>query len=215
MNVFNRSMMILVILVVFFVLTIGLFVPFESLAVIEGVVGSTLRTMNRIRPEFLLSFRALLILSAILFDVLLIGLLTLEIRGPARRTLRVAKVGGGEVSVTAESLVERIQYHVDQVADVIGVQVKVAPRGGGVDLDLNIQTGADVNVPEKAEQVLEVARQVVEDKMGLKLARKPRINIHAMPYPGVVARPTAPPQSPRQPTPPTPPAPSSPFSPTS
>jgi len=215
MNVFNRSMMILVILVVFFVLTIGLFVPFESLAVIEGVVGSTLRTMNRIRPEFLLSFRALLILSAILFDVLLIGLLTLEIRGPARRTLRVAKVGGGEVSVTAESLVERIQYHVDQVADVIGVQVKVAPRGGGVDLDLNIQTGADVNVPEKAEQVLEVTRQVVEDKMGLKLARKPRINIHAMPYPGVVARPTAPPQSPRQPMPPTPPAPSSPFSPTS
>jgi uncharacterized alkaline shock family protein YloU len=185
------------------------------MAVIEGVVGSTLRTMNRIRPEFLLPFRALLILCAILFDVLLIGLLTLEIRGSARRTLRVAKVGGGEVSVTAESLVEQIQYHVDQLADVIGVQVKVAPRGGGVDLDLNIQTGADVNVPEKAEQVLEVTRQVVEDKMGLKLARKPRINVHAMPYPGVVARPTAPPQSPRQPTPPTPPAPSSPFSPTS
>jgi hypothetical protein len=214
-NVFNRITMILVILVVFFVLTIGLFVPFESMAVIEGVVGSTLRTMNRIRPEFLLPFRALLILSAILFDMLLIGLLTLEIRGPARRTLRVAKVGGGEVSVTAESLVERIQYHVDQVADVIGVQVKVAPRGGGVDLDLNIQTGADVNVPEKAKQVLEVTRQVVEDKMGLKLARKPRINVHAMPYPGVVARPTAPPPSPRQPMPPTPPAPSSPFSPTS
>ncbi len=209
MNVFNRSMMILVILVVFFVLTIGLFVPFESLAVIGGVVGSTLRTMNRIRPEFLLPFRALLILCAVLLDVLLIGLLALEIRGPARHTLRVAKVGGGEVSVTAESLAERIQYHVDQLADVINVQVKVAPRGGGVDLDLNIQTGADVNVPEKAEQVLEVTRQVVEDKMGLKLARKPRINIHAMPYPGVAARPTAPPQSPRQPTwppPPTPPA---------
>jgi hypothetical protein len=69
-------------------------------------------------------------------------------------------------------------------------------------------------VPEKAEQVLEVTRQVVEDKMGLKLGRKPRINIHAMPYPGIVARPTAPSQSPGQPTPPTPPAPSSPFSPT-
>jgi len=214
-NVFNRILMILVILVVFFVSTIGLFVPFESMAVVEGVVGSTLRTMNRIRPEFLLPFRALLILCAILFDMLLIGLLTLEIRGSARRTLRVAKVGGGEVSVTAESLAERIQYHVDQLADVINVKVKVAPRGGGVDLDLNIQTGADVNVPEKAEQVLEVTRQVVEDKMGLRLARKPRINIHAMPYPGVVARPTAPPRSPSQPAPPTPPAPPSPFSPTS
>ena len=208
MNVFNRIMMILVILVVFLVLTIGLFVPFESLAVIGGVASSTLHTMNRIRPEFLLSFRALLILCAILFDVLLIGLLAMEIRGPARHTLRVAKVGGGEVSVTAESLAERIQYHVDQLADVIKVHVKVAPRGGGVDLDLNIQTGADVNVPEKAAQILEVTRQVVEDKMGLKLGRKPRINIHAMPYPGIVARPTAPPQSPRQPTWPPPPTPS-------
>ena len=214
MNVFNRIIMILVILVVFFVLTIGLFVPFESMAVISGVASSTLRTLNRIRPEFLLPFRALLILCAILFDVLLIGLLVLEIRGPARHTIRVAKVGGGEVSVTAESLAERIQYHVDQLADVIKVQVKVAPRGGGVDLDLNIQTGADVNVPEKAEQILEVTRQVVEDKMGLKLGRKPRINIHAMPYPGIVARPTAPPQLPSHLTPPTPPAPSSPFSPT-
>ena len=213
MNVFNRIMMILVILVVFIAVTIGLVVPVESLAVIGGVAGSVLRTLNRIRPEFLLPFRALLILCAILIDVLLVALLFLEVRGP-RHTIRVAKVGGGQVSVTAESLAERIQYHVDQLADVIKVQVKVAPRGGGVDLDLNIQTGADVNVPEKAEQILEVTRQVVEDKMGLKLGRKPRINIHAMPYPGVVARPTAPPQLPSQPTPPTPPAPSSPFSPT-
>jgi len=212
-NVFNRIMMILVILVVFIAVTIGLVVPVESLAVIGGVAGSVLRTLNRIRPEFLLPFRALLILCAILIDVLLVALLFLEVRGP-RHTIRVAKVGGGQVSVTAESLAERIQYHVDQLADVIKVQVKVAPRGGGVDLDLNIQTGADVNVPEKAEQILEVTRQVVEDKMGLKLGRKPRINIHAMPYPGVVARPTAPPQLPSQPTPPTPPAPSSPFSPT-
>jgi hypothetical protein len=214
-NVFNRVMMILVILVVFIVLTIGLFVPFESLTVVGGVVGNTLHTLNRIRPEFVLPFRALLILCAILFDVLLVGLLVLEIRGPARHGLRVAQVGGGEVSVTAESLAERIQYHVDQLAGVIKVQVKVAPHGGGVDLALNIQTGSDVNVPEKAEQVLQVTRQVVEDKMGLKLGRKPRISIHAMPYPSAGARPTALSQSSSQPTPPTPPASSSPFSPTS
>jgi len=208
-NVFNRIIMILVILVVFFVVTIGLVVPVQSLQVIRGATDNTLGILLRVKPGIIgMIFYAILILCAILIDVLLIALLFLEVRGP-RHTLRVARVGGGLVSVTAESLAERIQYHVDQLADVIGVQVKVAPRGGGVDLDLNIQTGADVNVPEKAEQVLEVTRQVVEDKMGLKLARKPRINVHAMPYPGVVARPTAPPQSPRQPTwppPPTPPA---------
>jgi hypothetical protein len=187
-NTFNRVVMILLILAAFFVVTIGLFVPAESLAVIRGVADNTLRTLNRIRPEFVLPFRALLILCAVFIDVLLISLLVLQVRGPARHTLRVQRVGGGEVVVTAESLAERLQYQIDQLADVIGVKARVTPRGGGVDVEVSLQTGADVNVPEKAEQVLQVTRQVVEDKMGLKLARKPRVNIHAMPTPGVPAR---------------------------
>jgi len=201
-NAFNRIVMILIILVVFVILTIGLTVPVESLTVIKAVVDNTLRTLGRIRPEFILPFRALLILCAILFDVLLVGLVILEVRGPARRTIRVQKVGGGGVvDVTTEALAERLQYHLDQLADVISVKAQVTPRGGSVDLSLDVRTGADVNVPEKAEQVLEIARQVVEDKMGLKLARKPRVCIHAAPYPSVAARPmsgapVAPPRAP-------------------
>ena len=209
MNTFNRIVMILLILAAFFVVTIGLFVPAESLAVIRGVADNTLYTMNRIRPEFILSFRALLILCTVFIDVLLVGLLVLEVRGPAKHTLRVQRVGGGEVVVTAESLVERLQYQIDQMADVIGVRARVAPRGGGVDVQVSLQTGADVNVPEKAEQVLEITRQVVEDQMGLRLARKPRVNVHAMPTPGVPSRAVTPAQ-PFRPTPPdqpnTPPA---------
>jgi len=187
-NTFNRIFMILLTLAAFFVVTIGLFVPAESLAVVRGAADNTLHTLGRIRPEFILPFRALLILCAVFLDVLLVGLLVLEVRGPAKHTLRVQRVGGGQVAVTAESLTERLQYHIDQLADVIGVKVRVWPRGGGVDVEVNLQTGADTNVPEKAEQVLEVTRQVVEDKMGLKLARKPRVNIHAMPTPGAPAR---------------------------
>ena len=188
MNTFNRIFMILLTLAAFFAVTIGLFVPAESLAVVRGAADNTLHTLGRIRPEFILPFRALLILCAVFLDVLLVGLLVLEVRGPAKHTLRVQRVGGGQVAVTAESLTERLQYHIDQLADVIGVKVRVSPRGGGVDVEVNLQTGADTNVPEKAEQVLEVTRQVVEDKMGLKLARKPRVNIHAMPTPGAPAR---------------------------
>ena len=201
MNTLNRIVMILLILAAFFVVTIGLFVPAESLAIIRGIADNTLHTMSRIRPEFILSFRALLILCAVFVDVLLIGLLVLEVRGPAKRTLRVQRVGGGEVAVTAESLVERLQYQIDQLADVIAVRAHVTPRGGGVDVQVSLQTGADVNVPEKAEQVLEITRQVVEDQLGLKLARKPRINVHAMPTPGVPSRAVTPARSVR-PTPP-------------
>lgn len=188
MNTFNRVVMILLVLASFFLVTVGLIVPQQTLQIFGGAANSAVHTMNRIRPEFVIPFRALLILCAMFVDVLLVGLLILEIRGPAKRTIRVKKVGGGEVVVTSESLAERLQYHLDQLADVVSVKVKVTPRGGGVDLQVSIQTGADVNVPEKAEQVLEVTRQVVEDKMGLALARKPRVNIHAMPMPGLAVR---------------------------
>jgi len=188
-NTFNRIVMTLVILVLCFVVTVGLVVPQQSLEAVEGTISGALHTIGRIRPEFVLPFRALLILVALLVDVLLIGLLLLEIRGPAKRSIHVKKVGGGEVVVTDESLAERLQYYLGQLADVVTDKVKVAPRGGGVDLEVDVQTGVDVNVPEKAEQILQVTHQVVEDKMGLVMARKPRINIHAMPTPGLAVRP--------------------------
>ncbi len=207
MNTFNRIMMVLLILAVFFLVTVGLAVPQQSLEVINRAASSALGAMNRIRYEFIVPFRALLILCAVFVDILLVGLLLLELRGPARRTIRVQRVGGGEVVVTAESLAERLEYQIDQLADVIGVKARVAPRGGGVDVQVSLQTGADVNVPEKAEQILEITRQVVEDKMGMKLARKPRVNVHAMPTPGVPSRAVTParrfhPTSPDQPKPP-------------
>ncbi len=213
MNTFNRFVMILVILVAFVVLTIGLAIPVETLTVVKAVVDNTLHALGRIRPVFILPFRALLVLCVVAVDVLLIGLLMFEVRGPARHTIRVQKVGGGIVAVTTEALAERLQYHLDQLADVISVKAKVIPRGQSVDLDMDVRTSADVNVPEKAEQVLEVARQVVEDKMGLKLARKPRVYIHAAPYPSVAARPMPGSHTALQKAPETPPLaePSSPF----
>lgn len=205
MNIFNRVMMILAILIVFVVMSIGLVVPQESLMVVKGTVEATLYTLGRIRPEFVLPFRALLILCTVFLDVLLIALLISEVRGPARRAIPVQKVEGGVVAVTVESLAERLRYHLEQLADVVGVKVRVTARGKGADLEINVQTSADMNVPEKAGQVLEIARQVVEDKMGLELVRKPRVYIHATPHPSAAARPMSSPPVALPPTQPTPP----------
>jgi hypothetical protein len=187
-NTFNRIVMILLTLLLFFAVTVGLVMPKESLQIVGGGLSGTIRTLDRIRPEFILPFRALLILCALFVDALLAGLLVLELRGPAKHSIHVRRVGGGEVIVTADSIAQRVQYHVDQLADVVGVRAQVKPRGGGVELELHLQTGADVNVPEKAEQVLQVARQVVEEKMGLVLAGKPRVHIQVMAAPALAVK---------------------------
>jgi len=191
-NTFNRLVTILVIIVVFIVATIGLVAPTSTLRLIKITVDGALDILQRLRPgPIAITFHALLVACAVLLDILLIVLLMLE-RRPQQHAIPVQKVGGGAVSVTAESLAERLQYHLGQLADVIGTKARVAlSRRGGVELDLDVRVSADVNIPEKADQILEVARQVVEDKMGLRLARKPRVYIQAAPHPGLSARPPA------------------------
>ncbi len=50
-------------------------------------------------------------------------------------------------------------------------------------VELDVETAAGVDVPEEATRIVETARRVVEEKMGLKLARPPKVNLRAVPYP--------------------------------
>ena len=55
MNTFNRIIMVLTILTIFFVVTVGLVVPQQTLQVISSAASSTLHTLSRIRPEFIIT----------------------------------------------------------------------------------------------------------------------------------------------------------------
>jgi hypothetical protein len=70
---------------------------------------------------------------------------------------------------------------------------------------MEVETAAGVDVPVKAEQIVETVRQVVEESMGLKLARPPKVDLRAIPYPKTAkapARPKAPelPAAPEEPS---------------
>jgi len=59
-------------------------------------------------------------------------------------------------------------------------------------VELDVETASGINVPEKSGQILEMARQVVEEKMGLKLARPPKVNLRVVPYPKTPKAPAEP-----------------------
>ena len=48
-------------------------------------------------------------------------------------------------------------------------------------MGLDLETDPDVDVPSKTEEICQVVKEAVEDKMGLKL-RKVRANIKHAPY---------------------------------
>ena len=51
-----------------------------------------------------------------------------------------------------------------------------------MDIDLMLETSPDVDVPMKTEEVIEVTREVVGERMGLKLG-KVAVKIKHAPYP--------------------------------
>ncbi len=108
--------------------------------------------------------------------------LYLELRRPPRRKAILEKAAGGEVEVAVDSIAQRLEYRIDQLADVVKVTPKIRPRRKDIDVELNLETTPDIDVPMITYEVCRVAREVVEERMGLKL-RKIKVNMRHAPYP--------------------------------
>jgi hypothetical protein len=114
--------------------------------------------------------------------VLCLILLWLELRRPRKRSIRVQKVAGGEAHIAIDSIAQRLAYNIDQLPDVISVSPRIEGHSRGVDIDLLLETSPEVDVPMKTEEVLQVTKEVIEDKMGLKMG-KAQVKIKHAPYP--------------------------------
>jgi hypothetical protein len=112
--------------------------------------------------------------------LVLVLLLVLEVRPRRRRFIRAEKSTGGHVEVSVVSIADRLKHEVNSLPGVLSVKPKVLGRRRGVEVRLDV---------DMAEQIVETVRQVVEEKMGLKMATLPRVHVRTVPYPqGAVVR---------------------------
>ncbi|MFQ5340607.1 MAG: alkaline shock response membrane anchor protein AmaP [Anaerolineae bacterium] len=178
MNVFNRIIIILLLLfsVPLLLLVIGVVVfPGQAAEILSALVGAL--------QDISTTTKLLIILASLLLLIVDIVLLWFELRRPAAsRTVRIKQVTGGEAEMSTDSIEGRLTYNIDQLPDVIRVSPTVSGRGKGVDVLLEVETRPDIDVPSKTEEVMAVARQVVEDRMGLELTRI-RVNVRHAPFP--------------------------------
>lgn len=178
-NAFNRLVMILLLLATVACSTIFLVVPIPIIQALRPVLGDFYEYLDRFNPLFLL---AIGVISAVIIWVVCFAILYLEIRRPRRKAIKVQKVSGGEAVVAVESIAKRVSYHIDQLADVISVKPRISARGGGVDVDLEVEISPEIDIPMKDEEIRQVATQVIEEQMGLKL-HKIRPSFTDAPYP--------------------------------
>ncbi|MBN1954646.1 MAG: hypothetical protein JW900_06300 [Anaerolineae bacterium] len=182
MNALNRILVVLAVLtltVVCIVVSVG---PVATTRVTGEWLQNAADLLEEIMPQPLLRVAVGVVLSLVWLFVGIL-LLILELRRPRARTVRMGGVDGGEVEVSLKTVGDHIAYAVDQLPGVLRTRSRVSSRKGGVMVELDVETAGDVNVPGRAAQVVDLVREVVEEKVGVNLAQPPKVHLQAQPTP--------------------------------
>jgi hypothetical protein len=177
MNTFNRVVLVILLLVAIVLCSFVFVVPVQALRLLAMQAGGVADFFARVRPVVRLSVGILL---ALIVDLVGILLIVLEVRRPASRSISVEQASGGEVTLSIASIADQVKAEVNQLPEVLQAKPRVTAKRKGVVVELDAKIAAEAGVPGKAERIVETVRRVVEEKMGLKLARAPKVNIEAV-----------------------------------
>ena len=182
MNVVNRVIIVVLILIIIVLVAVLVMAPKQSIQLGEQAMQAAGQYTANLESQNWALFASgrVIVGGTALFLCLL--LLWLELRRARRKTIRVQKTAGGEAFITIESIAQRLSYTIDQLPDVVHVAPRITARSKTVDIDLLLETAPDIDVPMKTEEVLQVTKDVVEGRMGLKLG-KVQVKIKHAPYP--------------------------------
>ncbi len=170
MNLINRLFIILELIVVIVLSAISIVLLLLSRPTLQRLLEPTLQTLSSEAPN-----PAQVICVGILTLLLALAILLLLLEYPrsTSRRLRIQSVQGAEVLMTSDAITQQLEYALDALTNVIKVRAQVVSAGKdrGVDVFIELWTTADTDVKGKTEEAAGVARQVVEDKLGLKVGR--------------------------------------------
>ncbi len=182
MNIFNRVIMILLLFALVIATAIIAIAPLEALNFLTRFFEWLYQNAEFYQNADWAFFAASRVLIGGAIILVCLFLLWLEMRRPRKKTIRAQKMAGGEAHIAIDSIAQRLAYNIDQLPDVIQVSPQISGKSRGVDIDLLLETSPDIDVPMKTEEVLQVTREVVVERMGLKLG-KVQVKIKHAPYP--------------------------------
>jgi hypothetical protein len=171
MNVFNRILAIVLWLLLLLGALIFAASPLSTIAWLQQQLGELNRWLTDWQAENVTSFVIAQATVGVTALVILGSLLFFEVISMRRRGVRIHTAEGGSAELDTASVGRRLQWHLDQLAEVITVVPAVKSRGGSVDIKLEIEAAPDVDIPMKTDEVVDVTRAIIEEDMGLRLGK--------------------------------------------
>ncbi len=179
MKIVNRAVVILEILLLMVLLIVAAVVPNT---VLSQIAHTAERAQNALELDWPRSYFLFLLVAVPLIFVLVL-LLWLEIRPETSNKVLVRGKDGTQTEVGTTSVAESLRHHIDEIDDVFKVKATVRGKRGGVDILFDLETTPEIDIPAKMDEVSRAARNLIEGKMGLKVADI-RVRVKQAPYGG-------------------------------
>jgi hypothetical protein len=198
-RVFNRAVVILEILLLGVTLIVAAVVPNT---VLDSILYTVQQAQSALQLDWPRSYLVFLLVAIVLIFLLLV-LLWLELRPQSRKTITVRGRDGTEAEVATSSVAQSLQRRIAEVPSVSRVRATVRGVRAGVDVLLDLETTPEIDIPSKMDEVSQAARDLIEAKMGLHVARI-RVNIKQVRFGDAATMPTTPSVQPGMPAAPMP-----------
>jgi hypothetical protein len=180
MNAINRVLVVVMLLISIPACMTLLVAPNQVLEPAVAGLNELITTLEGFSPLIRVPVGVALALTWLVVAILL---LALELRRPREKMVRLDRVDGGQIEVSLKTVTDRITYDIDQLPGVLKARPRASARRRGVTVEVDVEIAGDAEVPARAAQVVEVVRRAVEERVGVKLMRPPKVIVRATPAP--------------------------------
>ena len=171
MTVLNRFVAALLWLFLLITLSTLAVAPFWLLEQVQGQLTLAVMILQQWQIDNATNFIIGQATVGIVVIILFGALFWLEVWSGQQRGAVIRTIDGGSAELDTSSISRRLEWHLEQVAEVSNVVPIVRARGGAVDIRLEVEVAPEVDIPMKTDEVVGLTRDIIEDDIGLRLGK--------------------------------------------
>jgi len=166
MSIFNK--VVIVVLLVFFIAVSFLSMANEFANRYEGFFKWSDVASKIFNPAGDIN-RFISTLALLMVVVICVLLLMLEFHKKKSRIVKVYNVQSGIAMITIDAIAQQVKEAVLSVAGLKNLKVDILQKSGGVVIEMAVELGQSVNIPEKMSEIIKAARDVSVNKLNIKV----------------------------------------------
>ncbi len=109
------------------------------------------------------------ILALLMVVVVCVLLLMLEFHKKKSRIVKVYNVQSGIAMITIDAIAQQVKESVLGVAGLKNLKVDILQKSGGVVIDMTVEMGQNLNIPQKMSEIIKAARDISVNKLNIKV----------------------------------------------